>query len=230
MTLVTRYAPIARADHGRRAHPARGSLSQECIFGQKSFHFLVDRRIPGTCGCQQCAAFLGRELKRLLEQLCNLLPTLRRHRKVAAPAQCRRQERDRAAWLRLVEQREWNLANRSHFFGTASKLMRRILIDHARAAKAEKRGGSQIVVSPENALVVAAEHPKHLLDVHSVLERLEQVDPLRARIVEMRSFWGTFSGRNRGSQRRRPADGRPQWRAARAWLGRELAADSSATV
>src|SRR5262245_39112440 len=45
------------------------------------------------------------------------------------------------AWLRLVEQREWNLENRAHFFGMAAQLMRRILVDHARAANAEKRGG-----------------------------------------------------------------------------------------
>src|SRR6516165_1136953 len=54
------------------------------------------------------------------------------------------------AWLRLVEQREWNLENRAHFFGTAAQLMRRILVDHARSANAEKRGGDQVIVSLEN--------------------------------------------------------------------------------
>src|SRR5262249_41901841 len=56
------------------------------------------------------------------------------------------------AWLRLIEQQEWNLENRAHFFGVAAKVMRRILVDHARAAKAEKRGGDWVVVSLENAM------------------------------------------------------------------------------
>src|SRR6266481_1093914 len=63
------------------------------------------------------------------------------------------------AWLRLVDRREWNLENRAHFFGIAAQVMRRILIDHARASNAEKRGGAYVLVSLESALAIAVEHP-----------------------------------------------------------------------
>jgi RNA polymerase sigma-70 factor, ECF subfamily len=94
------------------------------------------------------------------------------------------------AWLRLVEQREWNPQNRAHFFGIAAQLMRRILIDHARAANAEKRGGEQVIISLDSAMAVAVAHPTQLLDVHRALERLDQLDQRRAHIVEMRFFGG----------------------------------------
>src|SRR5215471_2749359 len=94
------------------------------------------------------------------------------------------------AWLRLMDQREWNLEGRAHFFGIAAQVMRRILIDHARASNAEKRGGSYVVVSLENAMSLAAEHPAQFLDVHRAMERLEKLDPRRAQLAEMRFFAG----------------------------------------
>ena len=76
------------------------------------------------------------------------------------------------AWLRLVEQRAWNLENRAHFFGMAVRLMRRILVDHARASNAVKRGREHTIVSLEDGLTVAIQHPAEFLDVHNALERL----------------------------------------------------------
>jgi RNA polymerase sigma factor (TIGR02999 family) len=126
------------------------------------------------------------------------------------------------AWLRLMDQREWNLEGRAHFFGIAAQVMRRILIDHARASNAEKRGGSYAMVSLDNALLVAVEHPDLLLDVHRALERLEELDPRRAKLAELRFFAGLsideiaeITGVTSRTVDR-------QWRAARAWLGREL--------
>ncbi len=58
--------------------------------------------------------------------------------------------------------------------------MRRILVDHARASSAQKRGGDQVTVSLENAVAVAVEHPTQLLDVHRALERLDRLDKRRA--------------------------------------------------
>src|SRR5215469_11808929 len=94
------------------------------------------------------------------------------------------------AWLRMIQQREWNLKNRSNFFAMAAEMMRRILIDHARAANAEKRGGDKVFVPLENAMAVAIEFPAQLLDVHRALEQLAQIDQHRARIVELRFFGG----------------------------------------
>ena len=133
-------------------------------------------------------------------------------------------------WLRLVDQREWNLENRAHFFAIAAQVMRRILIDHARASNAEKRGGGFVVVSLENALAMAVETPAEFLDVHRALERLEKLDPRRAKVAEMR-FFGGLSSEEIGELcgvTSRTVD--RQWRAARAWLGRELAAGSGAAA
>jgi RNA polymerase sigma factor (TIGR02999 family) len=128
------------------------------------------------------------------------------------------------AWLRLVDKREWNVQNRAYFFGTAAQVMRRILIDHARAARAEKRGGEQVAVSLENALAVAVEHPAQFLDVHGALDRLNQLDESRARVAEMRFFGGLSIDEiaEITGVAARTVD--RQWRAARAWLSRELGA------
>jgi RNA polymerase sigma-70 factor, ECF subfamily len=132
------------------------------------------------------------------------------------------------AWLRLIDQREWNLENRTHFFRIAAQVMRRILIDYARAANAEKRGGAYHVVSLDNAIVVAVEHPAELLDVHRALERLEKLDPRRAELAEMRFFAGLSIDEiaELTGVTARTVD--RQWRAARAWLGRELTVGSQA--
>jgi RNA polymerase sigma-70 factor, ECF subfamily len=126
------------------------------------------------------------------------------------------------AWLRLVQQREWNFENRAHFFGMAAQLMRRILIDHARAAKARKRGREQVIVSLENAMSVAISYPEQLLEVHRALERLERLDQRRARIAEMRFFGGLSVDEIAEISGVAPRTVDRQWRAARAWLTREL--------
>jgi len=126
------------------------------------------------------------------------------------------------AWLRLAGQREWSIENRAHFFGMAAQVMRRILIDHARAAQAEKRGGAATVVSLDNALTLAAESPLQFLDVHRAMERLEKLDPRRAHIAEMRFFAGLSVEEIAELNGVTPRTVNRQWRAARAWLGREL--------
>lgn len=134
------------------------------------------------------------------------------------------------AWLRLVEQREWNLENRAHFFGVAAQLMRRILVDHARAANAEKRGGDQVIISLENAIAVAVEHPTQFLDVHRALERLDHLDQHRARIAELRFFGGLSVDEIAEISGVAPRTVDRQWRAARAWLSRELAGYGDAVI
>ncbi|MBZ5606094.1 MAG: sigma-70 family RNA polymerase sigma factor [Acidobacteriia bacterium] len=134
------------------------------------------------------------------------------------------------AWLRLVEQREWNLENRAHFFGMAAQLMRRILVDHARAASAEKRGGDKVMVPLENAMAVALDHPAQLLDFHRALERLDQFDQRRARIAEMRFFGGFSIDEIADLNGVAPRTVDRQWRAARAWLSRELSSNLGAVI
>ena len=130
-------------------------------------------------------------------------------------------------WLRVIQQREWNLKNRADFFAMAAEMMRRILIDHARAANAEKRGGDKVFVPLENAMAVAIEFPAQLLDVHRALEQLAQIDQHRARIVELRFFGGLSLDEIADITGVSPTTVDRQWRAARAWLSRELAGSDS---
>ena len=130
-------------------------------------------------------------------------------------------------WLRMIQQREWNLKNRADFFAMAAEMMRRILIDHARAANAEKRGGDKVFVPLEDAMAVAIEFPAQLLDLHRALEQLAEVDQRRARIVELRFFGGLSDDEIAEITGASSRTVNRQWRAARAWLSRELAGSSS---
>jgi len=95
------------------------------------------------------------------------------------------------AYVRLVDQRHVKWRNRAHFFGVAASLMRRILIDHARARLADKRGGGleRVTLLADDA---AATSPRGIdvLALHESLERLAAFDPRKERIVELRFFGG----------------------------------------
>ena len=95
------------------------------------------------------------------------------------------------AYVRLVDQRHVKWRNRAHFFGVAASLMRRILIDHARARLADKRGGGleRVTLLGDEA---AATGPRGIdvLALHESLERLAAFDPRKERIVELRYFGG----------------------------------------
>jgi|SRR5579859_2303761 len=130
-------------------------------------------------------------------------------------------------WLRMIQQREWNLKNRADFFAMAAAMMRRILVDHARAVNAEKRGGDKVFVPLENGMAVAIEFPAQLLDIHRALERLAQVDQHRARIVELRFFGGLSDDEVAEITGVSSTTVYRQWRAARAWLSRELTGNSA---
>src|SRR5580698_1697154 len=94
------------------------------------------------------------------------------------------------AYLKLVKQRAVNWQGRSHFFGIAAQLMRRILIDHARGHLREKRGGVKEVLPLDEAIVFAPEHSHELVKLDEALERLAKLDGRQSRIVELRFFGG----------------------------------------
>lgn len=97
------------------------------------------------------------------------------------------------AYLRLVDQRRASWQNRAQFFGVAAQMMRRVLVDHARAHYAEKRGGhlQQITLSDADpAFAAGDDHGVELLALHDALERLAALDPELARLVELRYFGG----------------------------------------
>lgn len=126
-------------------------------------------------------------------------------------------------YLRLVDQRRATWRNRLQFFGVAANLMRRILVDYARARNADKRGGGATAVSltdvgdDRSADLVA-----DILGVDEALERLAREDPDQVRIIELRFFAGLSVEETAEVLKRSPRTVKREWRLARAWLYREL--------
>jgi RNA polymerase sigma-70 factor (ECF subfamily) len=126
-------------------------------------------------------------------------------------------------YLRLVDQRRTTWSNRAHFFGIAAQLMRRVLVDHARARLAEKRDGARLVVSLEAADDVATPSPlTDVLAIDEALQRLGQIDPDQQRLVELRFFAGLTVDETAHVLNRSPRTVKREWQLAKAWLFREL--------
>lgn len=126
------------------------------------------------------------------------------------------------AYLRLVDQHQVRWQSRAQFYGLAARLMRNILVDHARSRQAVKRGGPQFQVSFD------IDHPGHadpeieFLAVHEALERLETFDAQKAQIVEFRFFAGLSIEEAAEVLGIGHATVERDWKLARAWLRREL--------
>jgi len=126
------------------------------------------------------------------------------------------------AYMRLVDRKEVDWKNRSHFFAVAAQTMRRILVDYARKHRASKRGSSALQISLDQAAVFAKEQaPEHLL-IDELLTKLARLDPQGARIVELRYFAGLSVGQTGEVMRVSPATVKREWSVARAWLMREM--------
>jgi RNA polymerase sigma factor (TIGR02999 family) len=128
------------------------------------------------------------------------------------------------AYLRLIDQNRVRWQNRGQFFGIAAQLIRRILVDHARARKAAKRGGGvrQITLSQLDAEGPASDSPVDVVDLHEALERLMALDPDQGRLVELRYFAGLSIEETAEALGISPATVKREWAFARAWLRREL--------
>ena len=94
------------------------------------------------------------------------------------------------AYLRMVDQTRANWQNRAHFFGVAAQMMRRILVDHARAHAAEKRGHDFQKLSLDENIDKAVERSEELVALDDALNNLIKIDEQKARIVELRYFGG----------------------------------------
>jgi RNA polymerase sigma-70 factor, ECF subfamily len=126
------------------------------------------------------------------------------------------------AYLRLIEWKGVQFENRVQFFSVAAGLMRRVLVDHARRRNFQKRGGTALRVSLTEA---EREHAAHEADVEALneaLERLEQLDPRRSRIVELKYFGGLKVAEIAESLALAPRTVAREWELARAWLFHEL--------
>ena len=127
--------------------------------------------------------------------------------------------------LRLSDQRSMSWRDRAQFFSVAAQLMRRILVDFARGHYASKRGGDHDSVSLENIAAFGTEPNADLLALHNVLNRLEEIDPAQARIVELRFFGGLTIEETAEVMGTSEATIEREWTFARAYLKRELARD-----
>lgn len=126
------------------------------------------------------------------------------------------------AYLRLVDDAGIAWESRAHFYGTAARAMRQILVDHARRRNAEKRGGGWERVTLDSELSDGAAVATDVLDLHTALENLSTHDADLARLVELRFFAGLTldeAADALGVSRRKAAK---DWSVARLWLKREL--------
>jgi RNA polymerase sigma factor (TIGR02999 family) len=126
------------------------------------------------------------------------------------------------AYLKLVRQRNIQWQNRAQFFGVAAQLMRRILVDHARANYAEKRGGDRVNVSLKDIGAFGTQPTTDVLALHDVLNRLAEIDPDQSRIVELRFFGGLTIEEAAEVMQVSHSTVEREWKIAKAWLKREL--------
>ena len=126
------------------------------------------------------------------------------------------------AYLRLVEQEGMRWENRAHFFGIAARLMRQILVEHARGRQAAKRGGGQYRLSLSRVDRAASGPDVNLLALDEALGRLEALDPQKSRIVELRYFGGLGIEETAEVIGKSPATVKRDWSMARAWLRSEI--------
>jgi RNA polymerase sigma factor (TIGR02999 family) len=125
-------------------------------------------------------------------------------------------------YLRLIDQRQVEWRSRNHFFALAAELIRRILVDHARAKVAGKRGGNNVKVSIEDAMEPAVSEDLDLVALDDALQLLARTDPQQSRIVELRYFAGLKIEETAEVLEISPATVKRDWIVAKAFLKREM--------
>lgn len=130
------------------------------------------------------------------------------------------------AYVRLMREQHVSWQNRAHFCAIAANSMRQILVEHARARHTAKRGGGVPRVTLVDEIVgAAASAGVDVEALHEALEKLAEVDPARARLVELRYFGGLTIDETAEVLGQSPATVKRGWALARAWLARQLAPD-----
>lgn len=126
------------------------------------------------------------------------------------------------AYLKLVDQQSVQWQNRAHFFAVAAQVMRHILIDHARAQRFAKRGAGALKVSLDETAMLTDERASELVALDDALTTLASLDLRKSRIVELRFFGGLSIEETAEIMKVSPVTVTREWRAARAWLRREM--------
>jgi len=164
----------------------------------------------------------------------DLLPLVYSELKRIAARQLRRERPDHTlsatalvheAWLELSQLDRITWQNRYHYLALAAQAMRRVLIDHAVARRAAKRGGGIAAETLDgDPMVLAETRAEELLDLDNALQRLGAIDERQVRIVECRFFGGMSVEETAEALQLSPATVKRDWALARAWLNRELSA------
>jgi len=126
------------------------------------------------------------------------------------------------AYLRLIEERGIKWESRRHFFGIATRLMRRVLVDDARRRNFLKRGGTQVHVSFDDTLSVSQEQASNIVALDDALRSLELKDKRKSQIVELRFFGGLSIEETAEVLQVSPGTVMREWTFARAWLRDEM--------
>jgi len=129
------------------------------------------------------------------------------------------------AYLKLVDQKNVDWQSRSHFFAIAATMMRRIIIDYARARNAQKRGAEQTVITLNDQQMAISVPADSILQVDEALTRLAQTGERRAKIIEYWFFVGLNHQEIADLLNISTATVRREWRLARAWLARFMKED-----
>lgn len=179
------------------------------------------------------------------EALAALFPLVYEELRSMARSHLRRERRSHTlqrtalvheAFLRLVDQKHVSWQSRAQFFGLASRMMRRILVDHARRRSAAKRGAKAVRVDLEELIGSEAASAASggdagpavdFGDVDDALKKLEQLDPRQGRLVELRFFGGLSLEESAAIIGVSPATAKRDWTFARAWLLQELSAEGA---
>jgi len=133
------------------------------------------------------------------------------------------------AYFKLVDHGSVEWEDRQHFFAVAARAMRQVLIDHARTKKAEKRGGAAPKVPLDEMTLPQEKDPTELIALNDALDRLAQRDERSAKVVECRFFGGYTIQETADVLDVSRSTVKRDWRAARAWLNRELESSPDST-
>jgi RNA polymerase sigma factor (TIGR02999 family) len=134
------------------------------------------------------------------------------------------------AYLRLVKDVDRDWAGRTHFFAVSSRIIRHLLVDHARETRAQKRGGGAGHVPLDEAFGVAAPENLDLVELDEALDELAALDPMKARIIELRFFGGLSVADTAVVLKVAPVTVKRHFAVARLWLHRRLRGDTEPSI
>jgi RNA polymerase sigma-70 factor, ECF subfamily len=126
------------------------------------------------------------------------------------------------AYMRLIDWKNVRWQGRAHFFGVAAQVMRRILVDFARARHYAKRGGAAQQVSLDEAVTIHEDRSAELIALDEALKSLAEIDPRKSQVVELRFFGGLSAKETAEALKVSLRTVEREWNSARAWLYREL--------